>query len=289
MKLAGTFLVAAISITMLAQERPPLGPVSVKTDYGEMAFRNISLYREKKAWFDARLENLTDTTWHVVTFNVSYSCDLARFEYMIVLPTINPGTEDVSDRPVVQGLPFCQNPSAVNIQYRSGDSDRAAAERRQAAAEARRALDEETARARAEAEAERTKAEAEIAKTEAARVAARAKEKADRARIEAAKVAAAKKETDRIAKLPRLFNGAEAIFVGSDRKCEQQFVETIPMDGLEKRKRLAELVSYGCGFIANAGTHLTVIQSSGGYSYVVVEDGNQAGKSGWVVSSWVKP
>ena len=91
-----------------------------------------------------------------------------------------------------------------------------------------------------------------------------------------------------LAQLPVLFNGSEQIFVGSDRKCSQQFIEAISMEGLEKRKRIADLVSYGCGFTVPAGTHVKVSQKAASFVEVSIVEGQHNAKSGWVPVGWVK-
>lgn len=91
-----------------------------------------------------------------------------------------------------------------------------------------------------------------------------------------------------IGSLPRLKNGNAAIFLGSDRKCSTQFVQAMSMDGLEKRKKVAELVSFGCGYLVDAGVHVRRLATDAAYCRVEMAEGKQAGKSGWVPCSWVK-
>jgi hypothetical protein len=101
-----------------------------------------------------------------------------------------------------------------------------------------------------------------------------------------------KAEQDRqasLAKMSTLSNGAELIFVGADRKCSEQFVQAAGMEGLEKRKRLAELISYGCGFTTRTGSHISVLQSSAGFSLVKLEDGKETGRTGWIPTKWMSP
>jgi hypothetical protein len=88
--------------------------------------------------------------------------------------------------------------------------------------------------------------------------------------------------------LPIINNGNAAIFIGSDRKCSEQFVQAISMDGLEKRKKMAELVTFGCGYLVDAGIHVKRIAADATYCRVEPAEGKQAGKSGWVPCSWVK-
>jgi hypothetical protein len=91
-----------------------------------------------------------------------------------------------------------------------------------------------------------------------------------------------------LAQSPTLSSGFEEVFVGSDRKCAQQFMEALSIEGLEKRKRIADLVSYGCGFTVPAGTHVKLSQNSGQFVQVSVVEGRYSGKFGWVPSAWMK-
>ncbi len=88
--------------------------------------------------------------------------------------------------------------------------------------------------------------------------------------------------------LPVISNGNAAIFIGSDRKCSEQFVQAMSMDGLEKRKKMAELVTFGCGYLVDAGIHVKRLAADAAYCRVEPAEGKQAGKSGWVPCSWVK-
>lgn len=111
------------------------------------------------------------------------------------------------------------------------------------------------------------------------------------ARISAARKAEQKAEQERqaaINRLPTLESGFPGIFVASDRKCSEQFVQALSMEGLEKRKRLADLVSYGCGFIEDRGVHATRVQTEGSYCLVKLASGKHPNQVGWVPCSWVK-
>lgn len=122
------------------------------------------------------------------------------------------------------------------------------------------------------------------------RKAAAVAEARSRAKALAARKRAAEQQAARaayLAKLPVLNNGTDVIFVGADKKCSQQFTEALSMDGLEKRKRIADLITYGCGFLVDAGTHIELVQREGSSALVRPAEGNQAGKSGWVPLSWV--
>jgi hypothetical protein len=91
-----------------------------------------------------------------------------------------------------------------------------------------------------------------------------------------------------LAKLPLVRSGTPIAFIASDRRCAEQFQEAVTMEGLEKRKRLADLVAYGCGFIVDSPVHADLVQKQGGFALVKLANGNYAGKSGWVPASWVR-
>ena len=91
-----------------------------------------------------------------------------------------------------------------------------------------------------------------------------------------------------VASLPILDNGAETIFIGSDKRCAEQFIEATKMEGLEKRKRLADLMTYGCGFITTARVHVAVETRAGAFALVRIAHGSNEGKSGWVSVTWIK-
>ncbi len=99
-----------------------------------------------------------------------------------------------------------------------------------------------------------------------------------------------------VSQSPRLFNGFEEIFISADRKCAQQFIEAQSMEGLEKRKRLAELLQYGCGFSVISGTRVDVLRTMEGFAEVFIltdlsavsRSPASAQKSGWVPVAWVK-
>jgi hypothetical protein len=88
--------------------------------------------------------------------------------------------------------------------------------------------------------------------------------------------------------LPTLNNGNAAIFLGADRKCSEQFVQAMSLEGLEKRKKMAELVTFGCGFLVDAGAHVKRLEENTGYCRVTPVEGKQLGKPGWVPCGWVK-
>ena len=87
---------------------------------------------------------------------------------------------------------------------------------------------------------------------------------------------------------PTIQSGFNSVFIGSDKKCSAQFLEATNMEGLEKRKRLADLVAFGCGFIVPNGVHVAVERRDGAFASVKIIDGEKAGKDGWVPVAWVK-
>jgi len=91
-----------------------------------------------------------------------------------------------------------------------------------------------------------------------------------------------------LSKFPLLFNGMPLVFLGSDRKCAQQFIEAAAMEGLEKRKRFAELISFGCGVTVNSPTRVRIIQKDRPYALVEVIDGQSIGQKGWVPDQWLQ-
>jgi hypothetical protein len=100
---------------------------------------------------------------------------------------------------------------------------------------------------------------------------------------EAARIAA-------IAKLPMLDSGMSAAFVGSDRKCSEEFQQALAMEGVEKRKRIAELVSYHCGFIVGEPrAHVLRLNEDRGFCEVRLASGKHAGESGWSPCAWIRP
>ena len=109
-----------------------------------------------------------------------------------------------------------------------------------------------------------------------------------RAREHDAKVAgSAQREQERIAaerskilaNAPKLDSGTGAVLLGADRKCLDQAIEVSKMEGLEKWKRIAELVSYGCVFTVDRLTPVRVEAAEGSYSRVTPIDGPKTGQT----------
>ena len=60
------------------------------------------------------------------------------------------------------------------------------------------------------------------------------------------------------------------------------------MDGLEKRKRMSDLVAYGCGFLADSPVHVELVQNDSAYALVRLAEGKEDGRNGWVPVAWMK-
>ena len=207
----------------------------------------------------------------------SRSGDIRAETYVATLGTLKTGRAVVRDRVArTNGAPC--NPDVISIALTGGSSD---TEQRAAIDQQKREKDAAEAKAKQQVEEqERKDAEDErhrVAVQRSAVARARAKEEADE-----------KARAAYLAKFPILQNGAEVIFIGSDRKCSEQFVQAMGMDGLEKRKRLAELVSYGCGFTDPRGLHVRRVQGDGAYCQIAMIEGKHQSESGWVPCSWVR-
>lgn len=129
------------------------------------------------------------------------------------------------------------------------------------------------------------KREAEAERDRVARMSAKAKREAE---IEKDRVARMTAHAEYLKTLPIIDNGNPAVFLGADRKCSEQFVQALSMDGLEKRKKMTELVTFGCGFLEDQGSHVTRIQTDSKFCLVAPAEGKYIGRPGWVPCSWVK-
>lgn len=96
-------------------------------------------------------------------------------------------------------------------------------------------------------------------------------------------------EEQRLSRLPTVGRDTAPVFVGSDKKCTSEFIAAEKMEGLEKRKKIADLLAYGCGFIANPGAHVTPEHRVEDFVFITIENGPQIQKHGWIHSSWLKP
>ncbi len=91
-----------------------------------------------------------------------------------------------------------------------------------------------------------------------------------------------------LAKLPVVDSGSPSVFFGADRKCSEQFVQALSVEGLEKRKKIAELVTFGCGFIDDGRLHVKRAEAQGSFCRVIPMEGKHQGGSGWVPCGWIK-
>lgn len=122
---------------------------------------------------------------------------------------------------------------------------------------------------------------APIMEGESTRLAEYARRWAQNARLTAERAAI-------IAAKPSIQAGTATIFIGSDRKCSEQFVQAKETGGLEGRKKLAELISYGCGFVTESGIHIDKIKTESGSCQVRIANGRHAQRTGWVPCAWIK-
>jgi hypothetical protein len=101
--------------------------------------------------------------------------------------------------------------------------------------------------------------------------------------------------------------GSSLAFLASDQKCAEQFQQALSMEGLGKRQRIADLVTYKCGSLIKTPVRLeklslaTVesIMDKAIYVRVTIADvpelsvaginlpGESKGRSGWVPLSWL--
>jgi hypothetical protein len=103
-----------------------------------------------------------------------------------------------------------------------------------------------------------------------------------------------------IAKLPLLYSSSPmedlhnlsrgihpTVFVASDRKCAVEFQQAQGMEGIEKRKRVAELTAL-CGFVIEGlSPHVERVRADRGFCEVEIRSGAHAGESGWAPCGWI--
>lgn len=110
-----------------------------------------------------------------------------------------------------------------------------------------------------------------------------------------------------VAKLPILNTVSAVALLASDRKCAEEFQQALSMEGIEKGKRIAELIQYHCGVVIDVPVRLVALSLDAaeaiadGATYIKVTVaacvsgakncpvGNEKakGKSGWVPAKWV--
>jgi hypothetical protein len=91
-----------------------------------------------------------------------------------------------------------------------------------------------------------------------------------------------------LARLPKLQVPGEQVFLAADSKCLEETIAASRMDGLEKRKRLQELVSYGCVELVEGGVPVMVLEKQLNAVRVRIMDGESEGKTGWVLPQLVR-
>lgn len=87
----------------------------------------------------------------------------------------------------------------------------------------------------------------------------------------------------RLAKLASIRQGP--VIIASDRKCHQQFEAALSMDGLDKRKRIAELIAYSCGWIVTGPAHVYSQGQVADLTKVSIAEGAHLGRQGLVRTS----
>ncbi|HLV96325.1 MAG TPA: hypothetical protein VKS44_14130, partial [Candidatus Acidoferrales bacterium] len=90
-----------------------------------------------------------------------------------------------------------------------------------------------------------------------------------------------------LAQYPKLVYGSQRVPVAADEKCLKETVDAINEGGLEGRKKIPELLEYGCLFTVKSNTPVRLVKRASNNSFVTVMDGAHQGKSGWVLSEWV--
>jgi hypothetical protein len=103
-----------------------------------------------------------------------------------------------------------------------------------------------------------------------------------------AQLAALRARAARLKRLPLLASGSATAFIAADRKCAQQFQGAAKLEGLEKRKQIADLFAFGCGFPADSPVRILVVKRDAEYALITLADGKTEGKSGWVSIGWLK-
>jgi hypothetical protein len=83
--------------------------------------------------------------------------------------------------------------------------------------------------------------------------------------------------------LPMVSSGAKQTFVASDKKCAAQFQEAAGIEGIEGKKKLAEIILL-CGYMVDSGTKIESYQMEGEYGFVSVFESDI---KGWVPRKWI--
>jgi hypothetical protein len=90
-----------------------------------------------------------------------------------------------------------------------------------------------------------------------------------------------------LSSLPRLYGATDKVPVAVDAGCLADLRKARSLEGVERRKKLAELLAYGCIFMAPSGTHVQATKRADGSYAVDLEDNAVAGKSGIIESEFL--
>lgn len=137
-------------------------------------------------------------------------------------------------------------------------------------------------------EGKRTRTPAELAETEKQKQQTEAKKRALSAKRSAERKAEAEKHRAFLAKLPKLNRNGVAAPVASDLGCLRDAEAVLGEEGLEARKKLSELISYGCIFVPPVLTPVVRLGSEGNAVWIKIADGDYEGRVGWVRKSWLE-
>lgn len=300
-------LAAAFGAVMCADD------ITIPLDDGNILisaqFIRVDRYGDYIPELTARLSNQTSAPWQTLRlqFDISGVCDGNPHQWTVPVVT-NLGwakdhqvVKDYTDYviPLAGKVDGCKTENIKvrllfaensNTRIDGVTGERVDLEKQRQELEAKR-----KAEAAAQAEEERIRdqrQQEEAQQAEQARLkteAAARKHAADLAAAERKRVAdAAAARAAYLAKLPLMNAGSPLAFLGSDRKCAEQFQQALGMDGLEKRKRIADLISYGCGVTVDSPVRVVAGQQDRDFLVVTVADGKFEGKSGWVPVSWLK-
>ena len=99
--------------------------------------------------------------------------------------------------------------------------------------------------------------------------------------------ARARAHREYLASLPHLSGATDKVPVAVDAGCLADMRKTRSLEGLERRKKIAELLAYGCIFMAPSGTHVRATKRADGSYAVDLEDNAMAGKSGIIESEFL--
>jgi hypothetical protein len=99
--------------------------------------------------------------------------------------------------------------------------------------------------------------------------------------------AKARAHREYLTSLPHLSGATDKVPVAVDAGCLADMRKARSLEGLERRKKIAELLAYGCIFMAPSGTHVRATKRADGSYAVDLEDSAMAGKSGIIESEFL--